>query len=309
MFTSALSQIIELKNKEYDASLIKQTIINLSKLNLIEIMALMEVVYQLRLCSQNDDKKQELLNEIQCFLQSQITADRAAIANTNNFLEYKTKCNSNNTGVIILNHQGQFILSDQISRNILEINSKEELEQKNFFSLISKVSEGKLKQVLKNSCLLQNGQVKDCFDVTIYSDRNRKKSLKYLNQMAQIPLKKKIKKNMTEKDIKALPKEQMLMAKYLKSIKVTILKVTIQIHKEFIDSFSDSDDIILSNLDTLGQSAVNQLAICEVKELDEHIKLSLQELMQDPYINKHEIKWKKRVRKFKGQNSDDEDEF
>lgn len=42
------------------------------------------------------------------------------------------------------------------------------------------------------------------------------------------------------------------MAKYLKSIKVTILKVTIQIHKEFIDSFSDSEDIILSNLDALG---------------------------------------------------------
>ncbi|CAD8121323.1 unnamed protein product [Paramecium sonneborni] len=309
MFTSALSQILELKNKEYDASLIKQTIINLSKLNQIEIMALMEIVYQLRLCCPNDDNKQELLNELQYLLQSQIAADRTAIANTNNFLEYKTKCNSNNTGVIILNHQGQFILSDQISRNILEINSKEELQQKNFFSLISKVSEGKLKQVLKNSCLLQNGQIKDCFDMTIYSDRNRKKSLKYLNQMAQIPLKKKIKKNMTDKDIKALPKEQILMAKYLKSIKVTILKVTIHIHKEFIDSFSDSDDIILSNLDTLGQSTVNQLAICEVKELDEHIKLSLQELMQDPYICKHEIKWKKRVRKFKGQNSDGEDEL
>ncbi|CAD8112824.1 unnamed protein product [Paramecium primaurelia] len=308
MFTSALSQMLEMKNKDYDAKLIKQNIMSMNKLNQIEIMALMEIVYQLRLCSQKDQNKEELLNELQYFLQGQLSTDRTAIANTNNFLEYKTKCNATNVGIMILNHQGQFILSDQISRNILELNSKEELEQKNFFSLISKVSEVKLKQILKNNCLLQNGQVKECFNISIYSDRNRKKSLKYLNQMAQVPLKKKIKKNMTE-NVKILQKEQILMAKYLKSIQVTILKVTVQIHKDFIDSFLDSDDIILSNLDTLAQTTVNQLAICEVKELDEPIRLTVQELLQDPYISKHEIKWNKRVRKFKGQISDDEYEL
>ncbi|CAD8165322.1 unnamed protein product [Paramecium pentaurelia] len=309
MFTNPLSQILELKNKNYDVQLIKSIIMNLNNVNQIEIMALMEIIEQIKQCSNNYGNKEELLNELQDFLQSLLKTDRAAIINTNNFLEYKTKCNSNQTGVIILNHQGQFILSDQLSRNILEINSKQELEQKNFFSLVSKVSEGKLKQMVKNTCLLSNGKVKDSFEVTIYSDRNRKKSLKYLKQMAEVRSKKKIKKNMTEKEVKVLAKEQILMQKYLKSIKVTILKVTILIHKEFIDSFQDSDDIILSNLNTLAQTAINQLAICEVRELDEHIKLTLQELLQDPYISKHEIKWNKKVKNIKGQISDDEEEL
>lgn len=33
MFTSALSQMLELKNKDYDAKLIKKNIMSLSKLN------------------------------------------------------------------------------------------------------------------------------------------------------------------------------------------------------------------------------------------------------------------------------------
>ncbi|CAD8209920.1 unnamed protein product [Paramecium octaurelia] len=305
MFSSALSQMLEIKNKEYDVKLIKQS---MNKLNQIEMMALLEMIHHYNQCQQKDQQKDELFNELHCILQSQLTTDRRAVTNTNNFLEYKTKCNATNTGVMILNHQGQFVLSDHISRNILEINSKEELEQKNFFSLISKASEQKLRQILKNNCFLQSEQTKGCFDIAIYSDRNRKKSLKYLNQMAQVPLKKKIKKNMTE-NVKQLQKEQMLMAKYLKPIKVTMLKVSVQIHQDFIESFADSNDIILSNLDVLAQNNANQLVICEVREVDSHLGLTVQELLSDPYISKHEIKWNRRVRKFKGQISDDEYEL
>ncbi|CAK91609.1 unnamed protein product (macronuclear) [Paramecium tetraurelia] len=305
MFTNALLQIQQIIDNNYDLQLIKETVMNLKNANQVEIMALMEIILQQMSSSFNHEKEAQfldLLKELQYLLQNKFTTLCVTSANTNNFLEYKNKCNSQNKGILLLNHQGQFILSDQISRNIVELNSKKELKQKDFFSLVSQASKGKLKKTLQKCCLLSNGKSMDSFQLAIHSDRNRKKSLKYLNQIASNN--KKVEKIKAEKNVQEMKKEQILVAKYLKSIEVTIYQATLQFDKEFIEQFSKSDDIILSNLDSLNNTNANQLAICEVKEIDEQLKFTEKELLSDDYISKHETKWDKRVKKMKVQKSD-----
>ncbi|CAD8190653.1 unnamed protein product [Paramecium octaurelia] len=303
MLTDALILIQRIIDSDYDTQLIKNTLIKFKNANQLEIMALMEIILQQISSTFNYQKEAEyleLLKELQYLVQNKFTTLGAPSANTNNFLEYKTKCNSQKKGILLLNYQGKIILSDQISRDIIELNSKCDLKQKTFFSLISQASQQKLEEMVQKRCLLSNGKSMDSFKIAIRSDRNRKKTLKYLNQIASNS--KKVNKIKAENS-KAMEKTQMLIAKYLKSIEVTIYQAAFQFDEEFKTQFSNSDDIILSNLDSLDNKNANQLAICEVKEIDEQLKFTEEELLLDDQIKKHEDKWNKRVKKLKCQKS------
>ncbi|CAD8087614.1 unnamed protein product [Paramecium primaurelia] len=274
-------------------------------MNEIEINTLINLTQQIKESITDDKQRVEILNETNSILQAILQEKRNANSNTNNFLNYIQQSNQNNIGIAILNNNGQFILTDQLTRNILELNILK-LESVNIFSLISKVSLNKLGEQFKDCCLLQNGNLKQTFQFTIYSKRNKQKSIQYLKQIAKDKEKRKQKKS-TSKNAEHIQQELILMAKYLKSLQITIQKTNLELHDDFIESLKDSNDILLHNLTSLIPNKLNQVAVCEIFELDQHINYNVEDLLSDPYIKKNEVKWIKLVKKLSSQYQTYED--
>ncbi|CAD8183755.1 unnamed protein product [Paramecium pentaurelia] len=274
-------------------------------MNEIEINTLINLTQQIKESVTDDKQRVKILNETNSILQVILQEKRNANSNTNNFLNYIQQSNQNNIGIAILNNNGQFILTDQLTRSILELNILK-LEAINFFSLISKVSLNKLGEQFKDCCLLQNGNVKQTFQFTIYSKRNKQKSIQYLKQIAKDKEKRKQKKS-TTKNAEHIQQELILMAKYLKSLQITIQKTNLELHDDFIESFKDSNDILLHNLSSLIPNKFNQVAVCEIFELDQHLNFNVEDLLSDPYIKKNEVKWIKLVKKLSCQYQTYED--
>ncbi|CAD8198860.1 unnamed protein product [Paramecium octaurelia] len=301
MFISTLNLLLELRKETLELDIIKQHLQQHSLMSEIEINALMDLTKQIKESVTDDQQRVVVLNEIDAILLTILQEKRDANSNTDNFLNYVQQSNQNNIGIAILNNSGQFILTDQLTRNILELNILK-LEAINFFSLISKVSQNMLKEKSNDCCLLQQGKVKETFQLAMYSKRNKKKCIQYLKQFAKEKDKRKLKNSLAKNtDAEPIQQELILMAKYLKSLQVTIEKTNLQLHDDFIESFRDSNDILLHNLPSLKPNQLNQVAVCEIFELDQHLNFNAEALLSDPYIKKNEVKWSKLVRKLGGQ--------
>nr|AHY82549.1 mtB protein [Paramecium tetraurelia]AHY82550.1 mtB protein [Paramecium tetraurelia] len=307
MFISTLNLLLELRKGTLELDIIKQHLQQHSLMNEIEINALMDLTKQIKESITDDEQRVGILNEIDTILLNILQEKRETNSNTDNFLNYVQQSNQNNIGIAILNNYGQFILTDQLTRNILELNILK-LEAVNFFSLISKVSQNMLREKFNDCCLLQKGNAKETFQLAMYSKRNKKKSIQYLKQFAKEKEKRKLKYSLAKNtDAEPIQQELILMAKYLKSLQVTISKTNLQLHDDFIESFRDSNDILLHNLSSLIPNQLNQVAVCEIYELDQHLNFSVEALLSDPFIKKNEVKWSKLVRKLGGQEPTYED--
>ncbi|CAD8126593.1 unnamed protein product [Paramecium sonneborni] len=307
MFVRILNILLELRQKTIELEIIQQELSQHNQMNETEINALIELINQIKESLTNDQQRVQIINIVNASLQNKLQQVRESNSNTDNFLNYQLQCNQNNIGIAILNNQGQFILTDQLTRDILELNSNVKLEEATFFSLISNVSSSKLKQQLNDCCLLQSGKEKESFELAIYSKRNKKKSLQYLKQIAKQKKKNKQKKFKTQNKEEHIEKAFIIMAKYLKSVQITIKKVNLQLHEDFIEFFKGSKDILLHNQSILEQNKIYQVAICEIQEMNGQINFSVEDLLSDPYIKKNEMKWIKKVRKLGGQEQAYED--
>ncbi|CAD8057122.1 unnamed protein product [Paramecium sonneborni] len=267
---------------------------------LTQLQQLIKVCYE---SPDTQDDKKQILNQIRLRVKQKIP-------NTNQdhsqFLVEMNNKNQKRVGVSILNNDGSFILTDQLTRKILEIKNVSEIQKRLFEYCAVAGQTNLMKQFHEKSNFLEQNEVEKQFQMTIYSEKTRKKALKHLNQQS-----KKVKKSQQQKHLSATKTRvskqnnqsqtfnywDKIKIKYLKTITIKITKVIMSVNEEFLDSIKNSNQIYGSQqLQLMAQNSKQMYNVvkCEISENPFVEEIHQDDILNDQKLLNYEDKWKKK---------------
>ncbi|CAD8060019.1 unnamed protein product [Paramecium sonneborni] len=314
-FVDTLSNIMKLINddsafqkkdniKQFEDKL--ESIQDKQQLNSLE--SLLEILIRTQ---SNIEKKNYLLN-INFKLQTKILEQNQ---NLDEFTQELIEKNQQWIGISFLNNDGSFVLSDQKTRELLEI-TKTVNDQKYLLQYCSQAGYKTLCKQFKHwPTLLEEDELSKEFQMTIYSERMRRKALKHLSAQRIEKLKEcqyqnnDYDQNQSQKKNKKRIKQEIkinqhdaIKIKYLKTVQIKLTKMTINVTQEFQQSVQESKVFQgSSNLSYMAENSQQYFKVvkCEIQACHEIEDITSEEIFKDQRLLEYERKWQDKCKKIK----------
>ncbi|CAD8058088.1 unnamed protein product [Paramecium sonneborni] len=308
-FIDAVQNIMKLINDNsvfYKKDNIKQFEDKLEYIQDKQQLISLESLIHILIKSQESQEKKDFLLNINFRIQTKILEQNY---NLNAFIEELIEKNQQQIGISFLKNDG--IFSDEWTRELLEI-TKTVNDQKKLFQYCSQAGYKTLCKQFKNwPILLDEDELSKEFLMTIYSEKMKRKALKYLSAQRIEKLKEfqylndedlqKKNKKRIKQEIK-VNKHDAIKIKYLKTLYIKLTKMTINVNQEFQQSVQESKVFQGSlNLSQMAENSQQYFKVvkCEIQVFHEIENITSEDIFQDKKLQEYERKWYEKCKKIK----------
>ncbi|CAD8138575.1 unnamed protein product [Paramecium octaurelia] len=208
--------------------------------------------------------------------------------------------NDKNLGVSILSLDGSFILTDKFTTQILEWqhNSKAKKKLQDFCAVAGNTN--LYKQIISYNQLLDTNQNQKNFKMTIYSEKIRKKAMKYVNQFIQKQYDNKSINRLNEsiKEIQHFDDFDKMKIKYLKTVQINLKREKLS-KQELLEQKKDNAGVLSSPQLEIMSDDIDDVLICEICVDATVENIDKSDIAKDAKLMNQEIKWQEKIKSLK----------